>query len=316
MPDFTIKTNQQRSLWAISKKICILPIWALLLCFGFTAYAQKNKDIVIVIDPGHGGKDPGKISSSKKYDHEKEINLEVALLLGDYLENRLKGVKVVYTRTTDMFVSLEDRVNLANSIKADYFISLHCNSNPNPSVYGTKTHIHSHRFKASKQLALRLEKEFETRAGRKSRGIQSSYDRGENLYVLQYSEMPGVLVEIGFLSNPTEERYLNSEKGQDYMASAIFRSFRDFLETKHNKNLASNRTDIYRVQIMASPVPINLECRDFKKLGMKVEEHVVKTSAYKYKYVVGREYSKAEAQKLARKVQALGVKDAFVIKVN
>ncbi len=143
---------------------------------------------MVCIDPGHGGKDPGKEQGSSNLKHEKDLNLEIAKKLGYYLTNNMTGVTVIYTRTTDKTVKLEERADIANRNKADYFISIHCNSNPNSAISGTRTHIHHHDFKASQALALRIEKEFQTRAGRNSRGIMSARDRGYNLFVVQYTE--------------------------------------------------------------------------------------------------------------------------------
>ena len=273
------------------------------------------KTITVVIDPGHGGKDPGNLPKKKGFKQEKALNLLIAKKLGEYLTTRLKGIKVVYTRTTDKTVSLEDRAELANRIKADYFISIHCNSNPIRAVKGTRVHIHSHKFKVSQRLGKRVEQEFRTRAGRQSRGMMDARDRGYNLYVLQYTKMPGVLLELGFMSNISEEKYLNSDYGQDILASAIFRAFRAFIKKEHGER-EEDRSTIYRVQIMASDKPIPLDHRSFVKLGLKVEEHTVKGDKFPYKYVVGWEYEKTLAQKLARKIMGEGFKDAFVIKLS
>ena len=90
--------------------------------------AQKTT-VTVVIDPGHGGTDPGFLSENTKLLQEKELNLLIAKQLGAYIEQNLQNVKVVYTRTDDSFPSLEDRVYKANAIQADYFISIHCNAN-------------------------------------------------------------------------------------------------------------------------------------------------------------------------------------------
>jgi len=289
-------------------------IWTIIFCLGgkLPAWGQKQKEIVIVIDPGHGGKDPGKDTKTPKMKHEKDINLIVALKLGKYLSD-LEGVRIIYTRTEDVFITLEDRVYIANTNKADYFISLHCNSNPSKKIYGTKTHIHSHNFKTSRELALRIEKEFASRAGRTSGGVQSTYDRGENFYVIQYTNMPGVLIEMGFLSNPTEEKFLNSDKGQDIIASAIFRAVRDFIRRKEIPT--EDRTTVYRVQVKASVSPLHPTDKIFSMLDMKVEE-IKAEGTFKYKYVVGREYDRISAVKVLEKVRKKGVNDAFIIEVK
>ena len=275
------------------------------------SFGQK-KDIVVCIDPGHGGKDPGKPKGSTYGKHEKDLNLAIAKQLGYYLENNMKGVKVIYTRTTDKTVSLEDRVKFANNKKADYFISIHCNSNPNKNVYGTKTHIHHHDFKASRALALRIEQEFGTKGGRNSRGIMSARDRGYNLFVLQYTDMPSVLCEVGFMSNKNEEKYLSTKRGQDLIASAIFRAFRDFYQKTYPEG---NRNTVYKVQLMASKTKMNIKTQKLNQLGLQVVEHQA-SGSYRYKYMVGREYDMAGARKLLSEVRSAGFKDAFIVSMS
>ena len=293
-------------------------ILSLLFCFLLTlstsnsfANAKKvAKKVIICIDPGHGGKDPGKPKGDTKK-HEKDLNLIIALKLGGYLET-LPNVKVIYTRKTDVFVSLEDRVKIANKQKANYFISLHCNSNPSGVIRGTKTHIHSHKFTTSKNLALRIEKEFKTRGGRHSRGIMSARDRGYNLYVLQYTDMPSVLCEVGFMTNKNEAIYLSSTRGQDLIASAIFRAVRDFISKKQK---SESRSKVYKVQLMASKSQMDIKTKKLKDLGLQVVEHK-SNGSYKYKYMVGREYDMTGAQKLLKEVKKAGFKDAFIVSMS
>lgn len=292
--------------------------WIFIMCFwgiliGFTnPILSQRKQLVVCIDPGHGGKDPGKPKGTRKMKDEKDLNLAIAKRLGDYIKSSIKGTKVIYTRTTDKFVSLDDRVIMANKQKADFFISIHCNSNPNKYVYGTKTHIHSHNFKASKALALRIEKEFRTRGGRKSRGVMSARDRGYNLFVLQYTDMPSVLVETGFLTNAYEERYLNSAKGQDLIASAIFRAFRDYVSKSYS---LGDRALVYKVQLMASKTQLEFKSKKLNDLGLRIVEHRV-SGTYAYKYMVGREYDKTGATKLLAEVKKAGFKDAFIVSMS
>jgi len=278
----------------------------------FSPAEIQAKRILVCIDPGHGGKDPGKPKGTKKMKDEKDLNLLIALKLGGYIQERLKNVDVIYTRKTDKTVSLDDRVILANKKKADYFISIHCNSNPNKYVRGTKTHIHSHRFGASKALALRIEKELGTRGARKSRGIMGVKDRGHNLFVLQYTDMPAVLVEVGFMTNKKEEVYLNSNYGQEILASAIFRAFRDFITKKYREG---DRATVYKVQLMASKTKMEFKSKKLNDLGLRIVEHNAKGS-YKYKYMVGREYDKEGANKLLAEVQKAGFKDAFIVSMT
>ncbi len=216
----------------------------------------------IVVDAGHGGHDSGAVAHGVK---EKDINLKVALKLGHYLENILK-VNVVYTRTDDRFIELQERGHIANEAGAKLFISIHANAAPySRMVRGTETYIlglHksdkakevmerennvikleedpnkyedfyqgsilrtlalSANLRLSEKLAAEIEKQFSERARRQSRGVKQA-----GLIVLWAASMPAVLVELGYLTNRFEANYLNSEEGQDYLASAIFRAVRDF----------------------------------------------------------------------------------------
>jgi len=193
-----------------------------------------NKDkklFVVVIDAGHGGNDVGnECSDLKRFKQEKDIVLPVALQLGGYLENLLENVKVVYTRKSDRYMSLEDRTKIANDSSADLFISLHANHHPIKSIHGCQVHIHDYDIKFSKIFAQKLMHQLSERANRKVLKIQTTDSRGHNLFVLQNTKMPAVLVELGFMSNAKEEIYLNSEYGQTILASAIFRAVRDYRE--------------------------------------------------------------------------------------
>lgn len=221
----------------------------------------------VVIDAGHGGKDPGAIGPGKT--QEKDIALIVALKLGDYITKNYPDVKVIYTRKTDQFIELHERAEIANRNKADLFIAVHCNSSTNPEAYGTSTYVLGlHRTEANLEVAKRengvislednkdknyefdpnspeghiimsmkqniyldqsinfashIENQFETYSRRKSLGVKQA-----GFYVLYKTAMPSLLCEIGFLSNPEEEKYLNSVKGQDNLASALFNAFKDY----------------------------------------------------------------------------------------
>ncbi|MBN3519909.1 N-acetylmuramoyl-L-alanine amidase [Algoriphagus lutimaris] len=256
-----------------SKKILISLIILIPFVFGgfisnesmMPAFRMKK----IVIDAGHGGKDPGNLGSRSK---EKNINLAVALLVGKYIEEYLPDVEVIYTRKDDSFPELKERPIIANINKADLFVSIHSNSAPNRSAYGTETFVMGMKhfdanfdivkrensviylednyeenyegfdpkspesymtfnllskvhFENSVTLADHVETQFKNRVGRKSRGVKQG-----PFYVLWTPSMPSVLIELGFLSNSEEERFLMSQKGQEYMASAIFRSIRDYKE--------------------------------------------------------------------------------------
>ena len=227
----------------------------------------EHKIRTIVIDPGHGGKDPGAVG---KHSKEKDIALAISLKAGKYISDNLPDVKVLFTRTTDVFPALHERAKIANDNNADLFISVHVNSNPKSSPYGTSSHVLGlHRMEENFDVAKRensvilLEDDYETRYENfdptspesyimfslmqdvyfdqsiqfgqmvqdQFRDRAKRYDRGvrqQGLLVLAQTSMPGVLIETGFISNPKEEKYLMSDQGQDYLASAIFRAFRDY----------------------------------------------------------------------------------------
>lgn len=219
----------------------------------------------IVIDAGHGGKDPGTQAYGLR---EKDVTLAIALKLGRYIEERL-GVRVVYTRTDDRFIELAQRGKMANEAGGKLFVSIHVNAvggSRAKSVLGTSTYFlglhktdsarevmerenavvklesdpghyaafsedemimqtlaQSAYLEKSEQLAALVESEFQNRAGRHSRGVKQA-----GFYVLWSASMPAVLVETGFATHPEEARFLNTERGQDLIASAVFRAIRDF----------------------------------------------------------------------------------------
>lgn len=290
----------------------------------------KGKTIRVVLDPGHGGHDPGTTRSDKSLRHEKDIALEISLLVAKYIEENLENIELIHTRQTDTFVSLEDRVQLANSSEADFFISIHCNASPRSWVSGTQVHIHDHAFVRSLALAQSIEEEFRVRARRPSRGIFNTKDRRHSLYVLQYTTMPGVLVEVGFLSNKEEERYLNGQYGKEIIASAIYRGLRNYLvavgsgvrfkpgSPAAKKQLAEEKGSSdkirYRVQITASENKIPMNHHDFKRLKIPVKEHFFEGTTFRYRYTVGDSFEDiTKATELMREVRKKGFPDAYLI---
>lgn len=265
---------------------------------------------VIVIDPGHGGKDPG---CSGHHHNEKTVALSVALKLGKYIETHIKNVKVIYTRTTDVFVDLEDRAKVANDNNADLFISIHCNAagkpvmikdkktgkvhaktyknkkgkivnveTTNPKPYGSETYVmglkneegkmkvaqrensaillednYEKKYKGfdpnseesyiimsnytsayviqSAGFAMKIQEEYSKKANRVDKGVHR-----QSLWVLWRTAMPSVLTEIGYLTNPQEEKFLGSEKGQDYLATCLFRAFRKYKDDVEGIQAAYN----------------------------------------------------------------------------
>jgi N-acetylmuramoyl-L-alanine amidase len=237
-----------------------------------TLYAKK-KIRKVMIDAGHGGKDPG---CHGTYSYEKDITLSVAKMVGKMIQDNLKDVKVMYTRTDDHFAggdhlsikeSLLYRTELANKEKADLYISIHVNSTPrkNSPVKGTLVLVcgptrvdekeeaigfHTDNIAENEELlspsdpatqiiVAQYSQAFLTQSivlaskindGFVSQGRVAEGVRQQSLQVLASSAMPGVLVEIGYLNNAEEENYLNSESGQQEVASSIFNGIRYYKE--------------------------------------------------------------------------------------
>jgi len=360
--------------------IPLLVVLSLLLAVGEKALSQTSSSYQltrVVVDAGHGGKDPGTVGRVSK---EKDIALSIALKVGSYIEKNFPEVKVIYTRKDDTFIPLDERSRIANEAKADLFISIHCNSAPNRTSFGTETYVmglhrsadnldvamrenavisyeddYSTRYEGydpsssesyiifsmlqnafldqSLSLANLIQTDFRDRASRKDRGVKQA-----GFLVLWKTSMPSVLVEVGYLSNASEEKYLNSQEGQDYIASSIYRAFKEYkknvdsysnqlaqiqltkpadssVEQKGNTQVQppsstsqSHDFPIFKVQLMASNKPIPLDSPNFQNIKT-VEELIINDS---YKYCVGSLSSYDEALKLCREVRKQ-FPDAFVI---
>jgi len=353
--------------------------------------AQKRGVIrTVVIDAGHGGHDPGAIGRLAK---EKNINLAIALKLGNLIQRNLKDVRVIYTRDRDYFVELYRRAEIANENKADLFICIHCNANNSHSLKGAETYVMGlHKSQAnlevakfenasillesdyqstyngfdpnadesyilfslnqnsnleqSTEFAAGIQAEMEERVGMNNRGVRQA-----GFIVLYKTAMPSVLVEVGYLSNPTEEKFLVSDKGQEYIASAIFRAFRNFRETLSNtpavKKPAAKSYETDRETKGATTATDNSEAsvqrsrRDHSKPPASDQQGTItyrvqiavttkdigvdapRFSAYRqvkmyqhngmYKYTVGNETTLQGAKRLLDQVKGRGIKDAFIV---
>ena len=322
----------------ISVFICFLAI-------SLASFSQGKK-ITVVIDAGHGGNDHGFISEDEALLPEKALNLLIATKVGGYIQQYLTNIEIIYTRTEDDYQSLDDRVFKANSINADYFISIHCNANDHNLVHGTESHVHSMDSKKSVELAQIMEKEFSTKAGRHSRGVKDSDDRQHSLQVLKYTNMTSLLLECGFMTNLKEARYLNTIEGQEVIASAIFRGIRTFIQkenptinfikaTTPAKPIAKNNTTppknaatpstsssktvdgTFAIQIMSSKEPIETDAPAFKKIDEKViRQKVTSTSEFKFRYLVGSFESREAGATILKKIQTNGFKDAIIIQLD
>lgn len=158
----------------------------------------------IFIDPGHGGKDPGACNGKFK---EKDIVLDIGLMLGEQLSK--EGHEVAYSRTTDSFVSLAERVNKSNRFKADVFISLHCNAFSAPNAQGVETYYYKTSSKG-KELAAKIQQGIiDNSLYSKNRGIKPG-----NFYVLRNTKAIAVLVELGFITNEVDLGFILKNKNE------------------------------------------------------------------------------------------------------
>lgn len=281
-------------------------IWICLMIAIFTvpmnSFGQNKALKKVVLDAGHGGRDPG-TPAYKLNKNEKDIALDIVLKLGKLINDSLKSVSVVYTRTTDVYPELKERHAIANNAKGDLFISVHVNATagtktrvPNGFTYvgkgkkrkkvqqyktivnretqatGTETYVlglhrNSQKEKAitefgdqiteeagmldendpmtqiivaqysqaflskSVNFAGKVEANF-VKNGRKSAGVKQ-----KGLEVLAGSAMPGVLIEIGFMNNPADEQYMNSEIGQNEIVRAIFEAIKSYKQELEKKQL-------------------------------------------------------------------------------
>jgi N-acetylmuramoyl-L-alanine amidase len=225
---------------------------------------QARLDIdTIVLDPGHGGKDPGAIGRAGLT--EKEVVLDVALRLRELIQDRL-GKKVLMTRTTDAFIELDDRAKFANAQKAELFVSIHINSHPSLNVRGIEmyhfgiasdhrarqvaarengeTIDHAHDFldliKADLALSKRIEESqnlaWETKLAIVNL-VGGAYDLEDHgvktapFYVLRYTAMPSILAELSFISNSADEKLLRTSSYRQKMAEALFEGIRNYLNS-------------------------------------------------------------------------------------
>jgi N-acetylmuramoyl-L-alanine amidase len=336
----------------------IFGIVCFLLFVGLYGYGQQ-KIRKVVIDAGHGGRDPGAVG---KHSKEKDIVLAIALKTGYYIEKNLPDVEVIYTRKTDKFVELHRRADIANNNKADLFISIHCNANPSSKPYGTETYVMGlHKTQANLEvakkenaailkeenyadmyegfdpnqdedyitltlfqnayleqstiLASKVQCQFKEKINLKDRGV---YQAG--FLVLYNIAMPGILIETGYLTNLKDEKFLMSKDGQVYIASAIYRAFKEYYNEMEqagnlaysnivNNNKETKKDDVkFKIQFATSKKPKNIEL--FTGL-QGIEEYYHNET---YKYTVGNKDNLEDAIRLQNEIRKQKqYKDAFVI---
>ena len=253
-------------------KVCLIPpffnhsLTACVLFITFLFFPTSLSEIYsqerfkIVIDAGHGGKDPGR--PNKSGIKEKDIVLKIALDLGKKLEN--SGNEVIYTRDKDIFLTLRQRAKIANDVDADLFISIHCNAFHDSSVHGSETfvyglHVSDANFNVAKKEneiiflddhyqddqetysptstesligTTLMQEEYLDQSILLASFVQNNFtknlkirNRGvkqSGFWVLHNTYMPSILIEAGFMTNPKEGAYLNSKKGQVEISNSIY----------------------------------------------------------------------------------------------
>lgn len=260
----------------------IFLLFSMLFPLGGAARAAQEETTgavrCIVIDPGHGGKDPGAVGNGQQ---EKAINLGIALKLGRLIEKQLPDVKVVYTRRDDRFIALDERSKIAKQADGDLFISIHTNSSPNRSAAGTETFVmgedkgnenlsvvmrenavigleadYTSRYEgydpnSSESLILfsLMQYAYRSQSLSLAQQIQDQYTSGARrqnkgvkqagFLVLWRTPMPSVLTEVGFISNPEEAKYLGSQTGQEEIAAALFRAVKAYKTHTDSRALAT-----------------------------------------------------------------------------
>ncbi len=251
----------------------LLVICVTLFCHSTADARDKQGRFVIVLDAGHGGKDPGAIGS-KRTNREKDIVLDITLEVGRLLKAGCPDVKIIYTRSTDKFVELGQRARIANQSKADLFVSIHTNALPKKSkkITGVQSYtltlntaeanlevekrensviqleengeekwsysnpnssesdimfemLQDQHMEQSVEFAKIAQNQMVRTAQRRDAGVRQA-----NLAVLRLTYMPSVLLEVGFISTPAEERFLMTKQGRNLLAKSIYNAIKQYKE--------------------------------------------------------------------------------------
>ena len=346
------------------KYLVLFFVLSLFFSNSFESFSQNDK-FIVVIDAGHGGKDPGGVANGYR---EKDVALNVSLLLGKLLSNT--EVKVVYTRKTDVFIGLWKRGKIANNAKADLFVSIHCNTVNNSKPYGTETfvlglHANKQNLEIAKKenavilleddykeryegfdpnseesvlgltllqeenldksfsLAAEIQQNFSQNLKRKNRGVKQA-----GFVVLHQTYMPSVLIELGFLSNKNEGKFLNSKMGQQQMAKEIAKAITKYYQQLKANTVVSQSVNIddsisntylpnetateeeviFKIQIASSKNKLKAKSYNFR--GLKNIERVKVGSYYKYYYGITSNYQ--EVKNALLKAKKKGYSDAYI----
>ena len=346
-----MRFQQNHKFYTKARNIFLFLFAFFILINSSSSLAQKK--YVIVIDAGHGGKDPGNIGNGYR---EKNIALKVALVVGKKLAKK-KDIKVIYTRNKDVFIDLWKRGDVANHAKADLFVSIHCDSHTT-NAYGAGTFVlglrgnkknleiakrenasilmednYQDKYKGfdpnsaesviglsllqeenlDKSLAIAslIQNNFAFKLKREDRKVKQ-----DNFQVLRETIMPSVLVELGFLTNKKEGRYLNSKKGQTQMGSAIADAVLNYISNLKLNTVISTVVDgksinsiEYKIQIASGKNKIATKSYNFK--GLKGVQRVEVGKFYKYYY--GNSSNLNQVKKSLKTAKSKGYTSAFIV---
>lgn len=338
----------------------------------------------VVIDPGHGGKDPGALGKGGKV-HEKQIVLDVAKKLGDKIKAEYPDVKVIFTRSNDTFIGLHERAMVARRNNADLFISIHCNGSSNSDAKGSSVHILGQNsnnsknktdyFERNMSVAQRensvivLEEDYKTKYQTFDPSSPESYISHQLQWMAYYessllfasevvnnliaapltarkividqdifqvlveANMPAVLLELAFVTNPVEYKYLASDSGQEQISTRLFNAFKSY-KTKYDasvaiaspapsQNSAQSQSAVsepnepesktyYSVQIMGLARSLSADDPAFK--GLKVHSIKLQNSNI-YRYICGSYETLSQAKSALPEVKKK-FQEAFVVEVS
>lgn len=363
------------SLFFVSNPYFMLKRLFFSFCMLLATMVVGAKDFTVVIDAGHGGKDPGAVSANKKV-FEKDVTLKVALMVGENIKKNHPEVKVLYTRKTDVFVGLNDRARMANKADADLFISIHVNAAKNQAAKGAETYtlgieeerternleiakrengvillednhektyanfnpnspesyiifeyMQSEFVKESIHIAQYVQENLANDADRLNRGVRQA-----GFLVLNATSMPSILVELGYISNADEAKYLASSTAQQRLSNCISKAFDKYYadlmkqsgsmlsedvasttglgEENENSSLTVENSDapVFKVQFLSSSKKLAKGDQAFK--GLSPVEFYYDKGVYKYTYGMTTDYN--EILRVKRKVNEK-FKDAFIV---
>jgi len=364
----------------MKQNLYVTVLLAAVLSVSIQGYTQTKSSTcvkTVVIDPGHGGADPGAVGKISK---EKDLTLDISLLFGEMIKEKYKDINVIYTRTDDSFVELYKRAEIANKNNADLFICVHINASTSHSPYGAETFVmgidktganlqvaklensvilkednyldqyegfdpndpethiifslyQNANLTQSLSFAQVLQDNFTNKVGRYNRGVKQA-----GFLVLWKTTMPSVLVELGFISNVEEEKYLNTEAGKLELAEAMFDAFVTYKtkleegdseatnnssesinqvendviynnnQTETNNSETADNSVLFKIQVLTSTKRMELIPENFKSyqnVDVYLQDGV-------YKYTIGADSDYNKIVEFHKKVKK-DYPDSFII---